>query len=102
MAFQSAQARTGKGGSKKDFLTGGKQFEQKGQWASAIESYLAASRDAIDSIADLEVSSFPSSLLCIVLFNRQLLTVSLSFHRQILAGAGHLAARGGGGPGQST
>lgn len=52
--FNSAQARSGKGGSKTDFLAAGRGFEQEKQWQKAIDAYLSAQRDSIDSIVDLE------------------------------------------------
>eukprot|EP01041_Mallomonas_annulata_P001132 gene1132-2194_t len=52
--FNSAQARTGKGGSKNDYLTSGRQFEQSKQWKEAIDAYMAAQKDSLESIADLE------------------------------------------------
>jgi intraflagellar transport protein 172 len=54
MSFQSNQAKSGKGGNKKDFLTTARAFEQNKQWAQAIDAYLAARKDVIDSVSDLE------------------------------------------------
>ena len=54
MAYQSAQARTGKGGSKKDFVSTARAHEQKKEWAEAIEAYLAAQKEVIGSMDDVE------------------------------------------------
>lgn len=53
-AFQSSQSRTGKGGTKSDFLTTGRSLEQSKQWSQAIDAYLNAKRTKIDSVEDLE------------------------------------------------
>jgi intraflagellar transport protein 172 len=54
IAYQSAQARSGKGGSKKDFVATARGWEQSKQWIQAIDAYLAARKEVIDSIEDLE------------------------------------------------
>lgn len=54
IAYQSAQARSGKGGSKKDFIATARGWEQSKQWIQAIDAYLAAKKDVIDSVEDLE------------------------------------------------
>ena len=54
MACQAAQARAGKGGSKSDFLSAGRNLEQAKQWSQAIDNYLGARRDRIESLSDLE------------------------------------------------
>jgi len=54
MAYQSAQARSGKGGSKKDFIATARGWEQSKQWAQAIDAYLAARKEVIDNVEDLE------------------------------------------------
>jgi intraflagellar transport protein 172 len=53
-AYQQAQARAGKGSSKHDYLLAGRNLEQAKQWGQAIDNYLGARRDRIDSAADLE------------------------------------------------
>ena len=53
-AYQQAQARAGKGSSKHDYLLAGRNLEQSKQWGQAIDNYLGARRDRIDSAADLE------------------------------------------------
>lgn len=53
-AYQSNQARAGKGGSKADFLATGRALEQSRQWVQAMDAYLNANRTKIDSIEDLE------------------------------------------------
>jgi len=54
MAYQAAQARAGKGGSKQDYLQAGRQLEQSKQWSQAIDNYLGARQDKIENIKDLE------------------------------------------------
>lgn len=54
MAYQSAQARVGKGGSKSDYMNNGRNYEQNKQWNQAIDAYLSARKDKIDSVDDLE------------------------------------------------
>lgn len=54
MACQSAKANAGRGGSKGDYLSRGRSLEQAKQWSQAIDAYLSARRDKIDSISDLE------------------------------------------------
>ena len=61
---QSGQARTGKGtgtgagagagGVKGDYLTNGRALEQSKQWMQAIDVYLGARRERVESIQDLE------------------------------------------------
>lgn len=51
---QSVQAKSGKGNSKKEFLTSGKLCEQNKQWTQAIDTYLAARKDVIENVNDLE------------------------------------------------
>jgi intraflagellar transport protein 172 len=53
-ASQSSQGRTGKGGSKTDFLSAGRSLEQGRQWSQAVDAYLNAKRSKIDSVEDLE------------------------------------------------
>lgn len=54
MAYQSAQARAGRGASKSDFMTTGRNLEQSKQWTQAVDAYMSARRDKVDSISDLE------------------------------------------------
>lgn len=54
MGYQQSQARSGKGGSKNDFFNAGRSLEQAKQWSQAIDTYLGAKRDKIDSPKDLE------------------------------------------------
>lgn len=54
MAYQQAQARAGKGSSKNDYISAGRNLEQSKQWGQAIDNYLGARKDRIDSAADLE------------------------------------------------
>lgn len=54
--FKASQARAGKGGgSKNDYLSTGKAFEQTKQWQKAIDTYLGARKDRLDSVDDLEL-----------------------------------------------
>jgi len=53
-AYQQAEARAGKGSSKSDYLLAGRALEQQKQWGQAIDNYLGARKDRIDSPADLE------------------------------------------------
>lgn len=54
--FKTNQTRTGKGGgSKSDYLSTGKGFEQSKQWQQALDTYMSARKDRLDSAADLEV-----------------------------------------------
>jgi intraflagellar transport protein 172 len=52
--YQNAQARAGKGSSKNDYLAVGRQLEQTKQWGQAIDAYLNAKANRIDSPTDLE------------------------------------------------
>ena len=57
---QTGQARTGKGAGagvgvlKGDYLTNGRALEQSKQWMQAIDVYLGARRERVESIQDLE------------------------------------------------
>ena len=53
-SFQSAQARAGKGATKGDYMTNGRNFEQSKQWGQAIDAYLSATRDRVGNVQDLE------------------------------------------------
>ena len=53
-SYQTAQARAGRGGSKNDFISAGRQLEQSKQWSQAIDTYLNARREKMDSAFDLE------------------------------------------------
>jgi intraflagellar transport protein 172 len=53
-AYQSSQSRTGKGGTKGDYLSSGRQLEQQKQWNQAVDAYLNAKRGKLDSVEDLE------------------------------------------------
>lgn len=53
-AYQQSQARAGRGNSKSDYLNSGRQFESSKQWGQAIDTYLGARKDRIDSPHDLE------------------------------------------------
>ena len=53
--YKSSQARAGKGGgSKTDLLSAGKSFEQNKQWQKALDTYMSARKDKLDSASDLE------------------------------------------------
>jgi len=52
--YQSSQARAGKGASKNDYLSIGRSLEQNKQWSQAIDAYLNAKSNKIDSATDLE------------------------------------------------
>lgn len=54
MGYQSSQARQGKGSSKSDYLSIGRSLEQSKQWGQAIDAYLNAKSNKIDSASDLE------------------------------------------------
>eukprot|EP00618_Florenciella_parvula_P017071 CAMPEP_0119543784 /NCGR_PEP_ID=MMETSP1344-20130328/54343_1 /TAXON_ID=236787 /ORGANISM="Florenciella parvula, Strain CCMP2471" /LENGTH=1740 /DNA_ID=CAMNT_0007588171 /DNA_START=113 /DNA_END=5335 /DNA_ORIENTATION=- len=47
MAYQSAQASRGTGGSKTDFLATGRMWENSKQWSNAVDAYLNARKDAL-------------------------------------------------------
>jgi intraflagellar transport protein 172 len=51
---QSAQARQGKGALKGDYMSNGRALEQSKQWAQAIDVYLGARKERVDSVQDLE------------------------------------------------
>ena len=54
LSYQNSQARQGKGNSKGDILKIGKSLEQSKQWGQAIDAYLNAKQNKIESVADLE------------------------------------------------
>ena len=54
MAYQGAQAAVGKGGSKLDYLSAGRGWEDSKQWGQAIDTYLNARKEVIASPDDLE------------------------------------------------
>eukprot|EP00597_Dinobryon_sp_UTEXLB2267_P013909 CAMPEP_0170126096 /NCGR_PEP_ID=MMETSP0020_2-20130122/19456_1 /TAXON_ID=98059 /ORGANISM="Dinobryon sp., Strain UTEXLB2267" /LENGTH=1612 /DNA_ID=CAMNT_0010358929 /DNA_START=619 /DNA_END=5457 /DNA_ORIENTATION=- len=54
MSYQNSQARQGKGNTKSDFIKIGKSQEQSKQWGQAIDTYLNAKQNKIESVADLE------------------------------------------------
>lgn len=54
MAYQQHQAKAGRGGSKSDFVSAGRNLENAKQWSQAIDSYLKATKDNIDNVHDLE------------------------------------------------
>jgi intraflagellar transport protein 172 len=54
MAYQAAQARQGRGGSKQDYISAGKNLEGAKQWSQAIDNYLGATKDSIDDVSDLD------------------------------------------------
>jgi intraflagellar transport protein 172 len=47
MAYQSAQATKGTGGTKGDFLANGRMWEKSQQWSNAIDAYLNARKDVL-------------------------------------------------------
>jgi intraflagellar transport protein 172 len=51
---QTAQARAGKGVVKGDYLSQGRSLEQSKQWTQAIDAYLGARRERVESLQDLE------------------------------------------------
>jgi intraflagellar transport protein 172 len=51
---QKSQARQGKGSSKNDYMAVGRSLEQNKQWEQALNAYLNARANKIDSAADLE------------------------------------------------
>lgn len=53
--YQNSQARNGKGVNKNDYLSIGRSFEQSKQWSQAIDAYLNAKQNKIDSANDLEM-----------------------------------------------
>jgi intraflagellar transport protein 172 len=53
-AYQSNQARAGKGASKGDYISNGRSLEQAKQWNQAIDAYLSARKDRVESLQDLE------------------------------------------------
>jgi len=53
-AYQSNQARAGKGSSKNDYISTGRSFEQAQKWSQAVDAYLSATKDKIDSASELE------------------------------------------------
>jgi ribosomal protein L16/L10AE len=53
-AYQSNQARAGKGSHKNDYISTGRSFEQAQKWSQAVDAYLSATRDKIDSATELE------------------------------------------------
>ena len=53
-SYQSSQARAGKGAQKGDYMSHGRSLEQNKQWVQAIDVYLGARRERVDSIQDLE------------------------------------------------
>lgn len=52
--YQSSQARAGKGSSKNDYMAIGRSLEQNKQYSQAIDAYLNAKANKIDSAKDLE------------------------------------------------
>jgi hypothetical protein len=50
LSYQNSQARQGKGNSKSDFLKIGKSLEQSKQWSQAIDTYLNAKQNKIESM----------------------------------------------------
>lgn len=50
MAYQASQARAGRGGSRADYMTAGKNLEGAKQWSQAIDNYLGATKDSIDNV----------------------------------------------------
>ena len=54
LSYQNSQSRQGKGNSKADILKIGKSLEQSKQWGQAIDAYLNAKQNKIESVADLE------------------------------------------------
>jgi hypothetical protein len=61
-SYQNSQARQGKGNSKSDFIKIGKSLEASKQWGQAIDTYLNAKQNKIESVADLEEVQWLSSL----------------------------------------
>ena len=53
-SYNVAKARSGKGGSKSDYFATGRSWEQGKQWQQAIDAYLGAKKEHIESIHDLE------------------------------------------------
>ena len=53
-AYQSSQARAGKGAPKGDYMSNGRSLEQSNQWVQAIDCYLGAKKERVDNIQDLE------------------------------------------------
>ena len=53
-AYQSSQARAGKGAQKSDYMSNGRAFEQSKQWVQAIDCYLGARKERVDNVQDLE------------------------------------------------
>lgn len=54
MAYQGAQAQTGKGGGKVDYLSAGRVWEDSKSWNQAIDTYLNAKKEVIANADDLE------------------------------------------------
>jgi len=54
MAYQSAQARAGRGASKSDYMTTGRNLEQSKQWSQAVDAYMSARRENCSSDDGLE------------------------------------------------
>lgn len=53
IGYQTAQARSGKGTSKNDYLNAGRALEQSKQWSQAVDTYLSAKRERMDSVNEL-------------------------------------------------
>ncbi|CAM9795585.1 unnamed protein product [Chrysoparadoxa australica] len=54
LRYQAAQAATGKGGHKSDYLSSGRAFEQQREWSKAVDAYLQANKGVIQGADDLE------------------------------------------------
>ncbi|CAN0111442.1 unnamed protein product, partial [Ectocarpus sp. 12 AP-2014] len=52
--YQAAQAMTGTGGAKADYLSAGRALEQNRDWSAAIDAYLKATQSATMNAEDLE------------------------------------------------
>ena len=53
-SYNNANARAGKGSTKTEFLKMGRSLEQSKQWSQAIDTYMNAKTNVIDSANDLE------------------------------------------------
>jgi intraflagellar transport protein 172 len=53
IGYQTAQAKSGKGTSKNDYLNAGKTLENSKQWSQAIDTYLSAKRERMESVDEL-------------------------------------------------
>merc|ERR1719231_779170 len=54
VAYSQAQAQQGTGGSKADFISAGRMWENSKQWSQAIDAYLNARREVLPNPDDLE------------------------------------------------